>query len=80
MCIRDSDGIAQAIQPAHTMFDGDAIFGLAMGPKLQHITNSTIAAAQVSTIGSTAATILARAIIKAVRSATELHGIPAASL
>ncbi len=74
------DGIAQAIHPAHTMFDGDAIFGLAMGPKLQHMTNPTIAASQVSTIGAAAATILARAILKAVRNATELHGVPAASL
>ncbi|HEX6108779.1 MAG TPA: P1 family peptidase [Ktedonobacteraceae bacterium] len=73
------DGIAQTIRPAHTMFDGDTIFGLAMGPKLQIMTNSTIAASQVSTIGATAATTLARAIIKAVRHATELHGVPAAS-
>jgi L-aminopeptidase/D-esterase-like protein len=73
------DGIAQTIRPAHTMFDGDTIFGLAMGPKLQIMTNSTIAASQVSTIGAAAATILARAIIKAVRHATELHGVPAAS-
>ena len=73
------DGIAQTIRPAHTMFDGDTIFGLAMGPKLQLMTNSTIAASQVSTIGAAAATTLARAIIKAVRHATELHGVPAAS-
>ena len=73
------DGIAQTIRPAHTMFDGDTIFGLAMGPKLQIMTNSTIAASQVSTIGAAAATTLARAIIKAVRHATELHGVPAAS-
>lgn len=73
------DGLAQTIQPAHTMFDGDAIFGLAMGPKLQHTTNSTIAATQVTAIGAAAATTLARAIIKAVRNATELHGVPAAS-
>jgi L-aminopeptidase/D-esterase-like protein len=73
------DGIAQTIYPAHTMFDGDAIFGLAVGPKSQITTNSTIAASQVSTIGAAAATTLARAIVKAVRNATELHGVPAAS-
>jgi L-aminopeptidase/D-esterase-like protein len=72
------DGIAQTIHPAHTMFDGDTIFGLAMGPKSQLMTNSTLAASQVSTIGAAAATTLARAIIKAVRYAKELHGIPAA--
>jgi L-aminopeptidase/D-esterase-like protein len=74
------DGIAQIIHPAHTMFDGDAIFALAIGPKSQLTTHSTIAASQVSTIGAVAATTLARAIIKAVRNATELHGVPAASL
>jgi L-aminopeptidase/D-esterase-like protein len=73
------NGIAQTIRPAHTMFDGDTIFSLAMGPKSQIMTNSTIAASQVSTIGAIAATTLARAIIKAVRHATELLGIPAAS-
>jgi len=73
------NGIAQAIHPAHTMFDGDAIFGLAMGPKSQITSNSTLAATQVSAIGAAAATTLARAIIKAVRNATELHGVPAAS-
>jgi L-aminopeptidase/D-esterase-like protein len=73
------DGIAQAIRPAHTMFDGDTIFALALGPKSQIMTNSTIAASQISTIGAAAATTLARAILKAVRHAAELHGIPAAS-
>ena len=73
------DGIAQTIHPAHTMFDGDTIFGLAMGPKLQLMTNSTIAASQVSAIGAAAATTLGRAIIKAVQFATELHSVPASS-
>jgi L-aminopeptidase/D-esterase-like protein len=73
------NGIAQAIRPAHTMFDGDTIFGLALGPTSQIMTNSTIAASQVSTIGAAVATTLARAIIKAVQHATNLHGVPAAS-
>ncbi|HET7640173.1 MAG TPA: P1 family peptidase, partial [Ktedonobacteraceae bacterium] len=73
------DGIAQAIRPAHTMFDGDTIFALALGPKSQIMTNPTIAASQVSTIGAAAATTLVRAIINAVRHATNLHGVPAAS-
>jgi L-aminopeptidase/D-esterase-like protein len=73
------DGMAQVIRPAHTMFDGDTIFGLALGSTSQSMTNSTIAASQVSTIGAAAATTLARAIIKAVRNATDLHGVPAAS-
>jgi L-aminopeptidase/D-esterase-like protein len=73
------NGLAQTIRPAHTMFDGDTIFALALGPTPQAITNLTIAAAQVSTIGAAAATTLARAIIKAVRHATEMYGVPSAS-
>jgi L-aminopeptidase/D-esterase-like protein len=74
------DGMAQAIRPAHTMFDGDTIFALALGPQSQTMTNHALAASQVSTIGAAAAITLARAIVKAVRHATELHGVPAASL
>ncbi len=69
------NGIARAIRPAHTMFDGDTIFALASGsqPQVQ------LDPLQVSMIGAVAATTLARAIVKAIRNATELHGIPAAS-
>ncbi len=69
------NGIAQTIRPAHTMFDGDTIFALASGsqPQVQ------LDPLQVSMIGAVAATTLARAIVKAIRNATELHGIPAAS-
>lgn len=74
------DGMAQAIHPAHTMFDGDTIFALALGPQSQAMTNSALAASQVSMIGAAAAITLARAIVKAVRHATELHGVPAANL
>jgi len=74
------DGMAQVIRPAHTMFDGDTIFALALGPKLQARTDPATSARYVSMIGLAAATTLARAIVKAVRSATDLHGVPAASL
>jgi L-aminopeptidase/D-esterase-like protein len=74
------DGMAQTIRPAHTMFDGDTIFALALGPQSQTMTNPALAASQVSMIGAAAAITLARAIVKAVRHATELHGVPAASL
>jgi L-aminopeptidase/D-esterase-like protein len=67
------NGLAQVIRPAHTMFDGDTIFALASGPRI------TGDATQVSQIGTAAATTLARAILKAVRVARALHGVPAAS-
>src|SRR6266571_5588462 len=71
------DGLAQAIRPAHTMFDGDTVFALALGTALQTKEAATTAS-QVSMIGATAAATLARAILNAVRNATALHGVPAA--
>ena len=71
------DGMAQAIRPAHTMFDGDTVFALALGPTSQQLQNPQLAAAHISAIGAAAATTLARAIVKAVRNATTLHGVPA---
>lgn len=71
------NGLAQAIRPAHTMFDGDTVFALALGPSSQTLYGSPLAAMQVSTIGAAAAATLARAIVKAVRLATALHGVPA---
>lgn len=71
------DGMAQAIRPAHTMFDGDTVFALALGPNSQQLHNSPLAAIQTSIIGAAAATTLARAIVKAIRNATTLHGVPA---
>jgi L-aminopeptidase/D-esterase-like protein len=72
------DGMAQVIRPAHTMFDGDTIFALALGSRSQAKPDPTTSASNVSMIGAAAATTLARAIVKAVRSATNLHGVPAA--
>lgn len=71
------NGLAQAIQPAHTMFDGDTVFALALGAETTHPPDPAATAAQVSLIGAAAAATLARAIVKAVRQAKGLHGIPA---
>ena len=68
------NGLAQAIRPAHTMFDGDTIFALASRSTAQ----TQLDPLQASMIGAAAANTLARAIVKAVRHATALHGIPAA--
>lgn len=58
------DGIARAVRPAHTPFDGDTVFALASGESaLEKITSR---AAQVGRIGSAAADCLARAIARAV--------------
>src|SRR5256886_2598881 len=66
------NGLAQAIRPAHTMFDGDTVFGLALGPRGQTPPDPATSVSRVSSIGAAAAITLARAIVKAVRAATDL--------
>lgn len=68
------NGLAQTIRPAHTMLDGDTVFALAPGSTGQ----TRLDPLQMSLIGAAAASTVAQAIIKAIRNATELHGIPAA--
>jgi L-aminopeptidase/D-esterase-like protein len=60
------DGLARAIRPAHTMFDGDTIFTLATGKKK----------ADVNLIGAYAAEVTAQAIVKAVMHARSAGGVP----
>jgi len=60
------DGLAQAIRPAHTMFDGDTIFALATGERK----------ADVSTVGAFAAEVMATAIVRAVKMAKPAGGLP----
>jgi L-aminopeptidase/D-esterase-like protein len=72
------NGLALTIEPAHTMFDGETVFALALGLKGQTRLSPAQIAYQVSMIGAAAATTLARAVVKGVRHARDLHGIPAA--
>ena len=51
------DGMARAIRPSHTMFDGDTLFALATG---------THTGSNVNTIGILAAEVVAEAIVNAV--------------
>jgi L-aminopeptidase/D-esterase-like protein len=64
------DGLAQAIRPVHTMMDGDTIFALATGRRVE-------ASVDVSVVGAVAASVLAEAVVRAVRQATSLAGVPA---
>jgi L-aminopeptidase/D-esterase-like protein len=50
------DGLARAIRPAHTMFDGDTLFALATGQKR----------GDVNLVGAYAAEVMAEAIVRAV--------------
>lgn len=61
------DGVARAVNPAHTMFDGDTIFALATGA----------VPADATVVGAYAAEAVAEAIRRAVRYATTLGGVRA---
>ena len=63
------DGIARAVNPAHTMFDGDTIFALATGE----------APADTTYVGAYGAEMVARAIRRAALQATSLAGVRAIS-
>jgi len=65
------DGLAQAIRPVHTMFDGDTVFALGTGRRKEVTVN-------ISALGAVAAAVLAEAVVRAVREATSLAGVPAA--
>lgn len=66
VAIMAHDGIARAVRPAHTAFDGDTVFALAKGAALD---DGYSRASQVSRIGAAAADCLARAIARAVHHA-----------
>ena len=65
------DGVARTVYPAHTPRDGDTVFGLATGVHLDE--------GGLTRIGALAAEVMSEAILRAVRAAAGLPGIPSAS-
>jgi len=65
------DGLARTIYPAHTPGDGDTVFSLATG--------AWDGEANLFVIGALAADVMAEAILRAVRMAEGLPGIPSVS-
>jgi L-aminopeptidase/D-esterase-like protein len=63
------DGLARTVLPAHTMYDGDTFFTLATGE----------VAADVSVVGAFAAEAVSQAILRAVRLARGMGGLPSAT-
>jgi L-aminopeptidase/D-esterase-like protein len=65
------DGLARAIRPAHTPFDGDTVFALSTG------SGSGSAPLDLLKLGNAAADCLARAIMRAALAAEPLGGVAA---
>jgi L-aminopeptidase/D-esterase-like protein len=74
LAICGHDGLALAIRPAHTVFDGDALFALSVPAEDAPIATP----ADHLMLGQAAAEVVAEAILSGVRAATPLHGIPSA--
>jgi L-aminopeptidase/D-esterase-like protein len=64
------DGLARAIRPAHTIYDGDTIFVLSTGRASVQADPTAVAVA--------AGEVTATAIVRAVMQATPLGGVPSA--
>ena len=60
------NGFARAIRPVHTMADGDSIYALSTGDL----------PGDVNVVGSAAALVMERAIVRAVRAAQSAYGLP----
>src|SRR5262249_3949975 len=63
------DGLARTINPANTAYDGDTIFAGATGKSSK--------AVNVTLIGALAAEAVAHAVLRAVRTARGITGLPA---
>jgi len=59
-------GCARAVSPVHTMFDGDLVFALSLGE----------VDADLNTLGVAAAEVTAEAIVRGVKTARTLGGVP----
>lgn len=64
------NGLARSIDPVHTMGDGDTLFALATGASGRP--------GEMTVLGALAATVMARAVLNAVRAAEALPELPAA--
>jgi L-aminopeptidase/D-esterase-like protein len=62
------NGLARTINPVHTMYDGDTIFALATG--------KSETTANVTLLGALAAEVMAQSVIRAVKAAKSIYGLP----
>jgi L-aminopeptidase/D-esterase-like protein len=65
------DGLAMAIRPAHTVYDGDSLFAVSLP-------SADAPAADLLQLGEAAAAVVADAIVRGIRAARSLHGVSAA--
>ena len=72
LALMGHDGLARTIRPVHTMVDGDVVFALATG-RVETAPEALLA------MEALAALAVERAVLRAVRRATGLAGVPSAA-
>ena len=71
------DGLALTVRPCHTLLDGDTIFAMATGE--ERAGSKTISSRELTKLGAAAVEVVARSVLRAVRQAEGLGGVPAVS-
>ena len=66
------DGLARVVLPAHTAADGDIAFAISMGTQ-------KIPAYEATTVGLLANLAVERALVRSIRAAEGMHGLPSAA-
>ncbi|WP_326565697.1 P1 family peptidase [Amycolatopsis rhabdoformis] len=81
LAVAAQDGLARAVRPAHTMFDGDTVFALATGARELPAGLGTFAegrrAGALDALCSAAARVFARAMVHGLLTATAAGGVAA---
>ena len=72
------DGLGMSIRPAHTLGDGDVIFAMATARTADGLPRRSRRGINVTAIGALAAAATAQAVVRGVREAESLAGVPAA--
>lgn len=76
LAVAAQDGVARAVRPAHTMFDGDTVFALATGAKDLPQEEGPRAVA-LDALCTAAARVFARAMVRGLLAAEPAGGVPA---
>ncbi|MFI7675588.1 P1 family peptidase [Actinophytocola sp. NPDC049390] len=81
LAVAAQDGLARAVRPAHTMFDGDTVFAVATGSRSLGIADGPFGpvarAAALDRLCTAAAEVFARAMVHGMLAATAVPGLPA---
>ena len=77
LAVAAHDGLARAVRPAHSLFDGDTIFAVATGARRLPGAEAMARAYTLDRLCSATADVFARAIVHGVLAATTLAGLPA---